>query len=234
MSRYFYRFWLPFSIAVHVLLVLVLIFVKPDEVHGTLPDEVTIVPITEVTVPDRPVAAIPPEKTTIVKAVTPGVPNPRKTGGAGQNPVVSHIDGPGTKGPTIAVSTMTVTKSTLSAPKGDPNGMGTAATGGYGEGGPSEGAGAEGNAHPTYPKIALEEGMEGTVIVSVSVSATGSIDSVSVSQHSRYDDLDRAAMRFARSWRFTPATKGSKTTTGSVRLRFTFADGKVTGSVERN
>ena len=61
---------------------------------------------------------------------------------------------------------------------------------------------------PVYPAFSMENGEEGVVGISVSVSADGSPITVVVSNSSGYSRLDRAAKQAVQNYRFKPATKG--------------------------
>lgn len=61
---------------------------------------------------------------------------------------------------------------------------------------------------PTYPRTARRKGIEGRVIVAVTVSTSGKISSSSVSQSSSNSSLDAAALKAARKFRFSPAKNG--------------------------
>ncbi|HBE79289.1 MAG TPA: hypothetical protein DDW65_16180 [Firmicutes bacterium] len=61
---------------------------------------------------------------------------------------------------------------------------------------------------PTYPKNALNEGKEGTVLVKVLVKADGSLEQVRLNQSSGDLRLDKAAVSvIERTWKFKPVTK---------------------------
>jgi protein TonB len=56
-----------------------------------------------------------------------------------------------------------------------------------------------------YPKAARDAGEEGVAVVGVSVSAGGSVTRAWLEQSTGYDRLDRAALKAAYQWSFTPA-----------------------------
>lgn len=56
-----------------------------------------------------------------------------------------------------------------------------------------------------YPRAARDAGEEGVAIVGVSVSAGGSVTRAWLEQSTGYDRLDRAALKAAYQWSFTPA-----------------------------
>ncbi len=64
------------------------------------------------------------------------------------------------------------------------------------------------NRPPRYPAEAARRGAEGTVSLTIHVSARGVPDSVLVGVSSGDASLDRAAREAVRLWRFTPAMEG--------------------------
>lgn len=56
-----------------------------------------------------------------------------------------------------------------------------------------------------YPRAARDAGEEGVAVVGVSVSPGGSVTRVWLEQSTGYDRLDRAALKAAYQWSFTPA-----------------------------
>lgn len=63
---------------------------------------------------------------------------------------------------------------------------------------------------PEYPPAAARAREEGTVIVRVSVDASGTPTDVSLARRSGSRDLDRAALSAVRKWRFRPAIKDGR------------------------
>ena len=74
-----------------------------------------------------------------------------------------------------------------------------------------------------YPTMARDQGVQGTTIVLVSVSASGSVSSASVAQSSGNRLLDDAAVRAAYQSRFQPATRNGTPVASSARLVYTFS-----------
>jgi protein TonB len=94
--------------------------------------------------------------------------------------------------------------------------------------GPSRGPGIVPGPVPTYPKDALDRGLEGSVTLSVLVAEGGSISSVSVTRSSGRDLLDEAAVRAVKTgWTFEPALKNGRPAPGKVDITFGFAHGTV-------
>ncbi|MCE1270667.1 MAG: energy transducer TonB [Acinetobacter sp.] len=77
-------------------------------------------------------------------------------------------------------------------------------------------AGYLSNPAPEYPEVALDRGWEGSVMLRVKVSPTGSPLSVDVKQGSGKKILDDAAVRTVKSWKFSPALRGSTPVEGWV------------------
>lgn len=94
--------------------------------------------------------------------------------------------------------------------------------------GPTYDAGSLGGPTPGYPKLAQEDGLEGTVTLTVHVKASGDF-TASVARSSGHSVLDTAALSAIKSWRFKPAMKNGELTTGTVSVRFTFNGDKVQG-----
>lgn len=62
---------------------------------------------------------------------------------------------------------------------------------------------------PLYPRIARENGWEGTVLVRVAVQPDGRPESVQVRKSSGHAILDDAAIEAVKKWRFIPAKDGN-------------------------
>ncbi|KGO98601.1 energy transducer TonB, partial [Novilysobacter defluvii] len=75
---------------------------------------------------------------------------------------------------------------------------------------------------PRYPPSALRAGIEGTVILVISIDAQGNVLDVEVERSSRNRDLDRAAVQAARKWRFNPATENGVAVASRVRVPVDF------------
>ena len=80
---------------------------------------------------------------------------------------------------------------------------------------------------PRYPKSAVEQGIDGTVVLIVSIDEYGQPLDVVVEKSEPAGVFDQAAMDAAMQWRFTPEMKGGRNVPGRVRVPIRFeADGK--------
>ena len=75
---------------------------------------------------------------------------------------------------------------------------------------PDAGASDLHNPKPPYPPVSRSKGEQGTVLLKVCVSATGSVDSVDIAKSSGFVRLDRSANDTVMRWRFHPARKGGQ------------------------
>ena len=62
----------------------------------------------------------------------------------------------------------------------------------------------------TYPRAAVEDGVEGTVRLKVLVTENGEVASVEIERSSGDRRLDAAALEFVRGWRYRPAVQDGK------------------------
>ena len=74
---------------------------------------------------------------------------------------------------------------------------------------------------PAYPKAALKDKKEGTVLVAIEVLPNGKVGTASVTQ-SLSPALDAEALKAAKQWRFKPATKDGKAVKVETTLEMTF------------
>lgn len=75
---------------------------------------------------------------------------------------------------------------------------------------------------PDYPKGARQRGEQGDVVLEIRVNAAGIVDRVDVVSPSGFPELDEAAVRAARTARFTPAKSGGSAVASTARLTLTF------------
>lgn len=77
-------------------------------------------------------------------------------------------------------------------------------------------------ADPEYPMMARRMGLEGVVVLAVRVSRNGRPLSIRVEKSSRVTMLDDAAISAVRTWRFTPAYRGSVAVEDAIRVPVEF------------
>lgn len=251
MNRSFYRCWLPLSVVLH-LLVLALLQLTTRTItpaSGEMVQEITVLPAPETGKPilrervlrdrqPKPILRerqpralpLPPLRPPVEKSERLGIAHPRSTNGISTSDIVVKRPGTGHK-LTAPAKVLTTPASRWASAPGLDTGTGAAGTE-LGAGAANYGAAALGGPNPAYPKLAEERGAEGTVVVRVSVSAAGVVTSPVVVHPSGDPDLDDAGVTAATHWRFTPAKKNGKPVASTMRLRFHFAHGAVTGAVE--
>jgi len=88
------------------------------------------------------------------------------------------------------------------------------------------------NRPPEYPEEAAQNGQQGTVVVLIHVSPTGTAASVDLIRSSGYVPLDRAAQLAVSRWRFLPAVKDGQPVASDMTMGFIFddSDGGVHGA----
>jgi TonB family protein len=74
---------------------------------------------------------------------------------------------------------------------------------------------------PTYTAAALAQKQQGRVKLAVTVRPDGTVGKVRVTQHLS-PELDAAAVRAAKQWRFKPATKNGKAVRVETDAEMTF------------
>lgn len=78
------------------------------------------------------------------------------------------------------------------------------------------------NRPPIYPENARRRGIQGRVLLRVSVSTEGAPVTVSIAQSSGAATLDDAAVAAVRQWRFVPASQGNRPIAGSAEVPIEF------------
>jgi len=78
------------------------------------------------------------------------------------------------------------------------------------------------NPAPPYPIEARRAKWEGTVLISVEVSAAGRVITATVADSSGHPILDKAALSTVQRWRFSPARLAGQPTTATVEVPITF------------
>ncbi|MBF0422932.1 MAG: energy transducer TonB [Magnetococcales bacterium] len=91
---------------------------------------------------------------------------------------------------------------------------------------PEVGVAYASNPRPVYPVQARRMGQEGTVILSVEVTADGGVARVSIRTSSGYESLDRAAVEAVTQWRFTPAQRHGRRVAATVGVPIRFRLGE--------
>lgn len=66
------------------------------------------------------------------------------------------------------------------------------------------------NPPPPYPLVARRRGLQGTVRLEVLVGRDGRVRDLKLAESSGHADLDDAALRAVRDWRFVPARRGGE------------------------
>jgi protein TonB len=82
---------------------------------------------------------------------------------------------------------------------------------------------AKGNRKPIYPPLAIEKGLEGTVLLEVEIDKEGYVSKVRIIQSSGHSILDRAAERAVKRWKFeiTSPDGGPVNPVIEIPIRFT-------------
>ena len=99
---------------------------------------------------------------------------------------------------------------------------------GIGGGGDSFGGGIDSppqpfaKSPPIYPNRLLSKGVEGKVLCAVVVNAEGAITSASVRESSGNRDLDAAALKAVKKWKFKPAVKSGRQVQATALVPFNF------------
>ncbi len=75
---------------------------------------------------------------------------------------------------------------------------------------------------PIYPSDALRAGVEGTTLIRLEVGVRGNVASARIARSSGHASLDRAAIKAARKWRFSPATRNGSPAASSVIVPIQF------------
>jgi protein TonB len=79
-----------------------------------------------------------------------------------------------------------------------------------------------GNPAPIYPPEALRNRIEGRVVLRALISATGTVQSLTVHRSSNVPLLDEAALTAVRAWRFQPGLRAGKAVPCEVAIPIVF------------
>lgn len=78
---------------------------------------------------------------------------------------------------------------------------------------------------PKYPADAARAGISGTVVLVITVTATGAVESILVERSSGNRSLDTAAIDAANEWTYAPSIEHGKAVRGRVRVPVDFTMG---------
>tara|TARA_R110002072_G_scaffold299632_1_gene475507 strand:+ start:89225 stop:90094 length:870 start_codon:yes stop_codon:yes gene_type:complete len=87
---------------------------------------------------------------------------------------------------------------------------------------PTKPAQAISNPNPVYPPVAVQQRLEGRVILSVTISTSGAVTKVVVAESCGHEVLDQAALDAVCQWRFSPATQDGMAVEWTARLPIRF------------
>ncbi|MEK7323264.1 MAG: energy transducer TonB [Pseudomonadota bacterium] len=79
------------------------------------------------------------------------------------------------------------------------------------------------NPLPPYPLVAKRRGLEGVVVLAVSLNINGRPVHVAVKRSSGHGSLDETAVQSVRSWQFEPARRGGQAVAAEVEVPLRFA-----------
>ena len=82
------------------------------------------------------------------------------------------------------------------------------------------------NPHPPYPIIARKKGLQGKLILGVSVNNDGSVKNVSIKKSSGHQILDKVSKETIEKWIFVPAKKLGLAVEDNIQvpIRFVLTD----------
>ncbi|UCH35369.1 MAG: TonB family protein, partial [Armatimonadota bacterium] len=209
------------SVAVHfVLVVLISLLMRPGEIRA----EEDIIPVRLVSLEEEQPPIVPAAS---IGAVIPGPPlrprpEPTKAPMGGINPEVTRKPKEAPAPPKV----LTSEGGERDVAEGIVDGTGTAGTGTE-PAGPSYGPGFEPGPLPVYPKNALDQNLEGTVTLTVTVSPEGKVAAIRVTGSSGSKLLDDAAQRAVAKWIFTPGMKNGTPASGDATVKIRFASNAV-------
>lgn len=86
--------------------------------------------------------------------------------------------------------------------------------------GPLSGRGIIRRVIPAYPEWAQEQGVQGTVVLEVSVKSNGDVVSFIPVIQTAHPDLDKLCLEAMLRWRFVDAPAGSNDQTGRITFQF--------------
>lgn len=207
------------SVGVHfVLVILISLMMRP----GETPAEEEIVPVRLVSLEEYPPEAPAVRLTALKPGPMPGPSREKsKAPAGGINP-----EAPKPKLAPAPPKVLTAKGGEGKVPEGKVGGTGTEGAGAE-PAGPTYGPGLQPGPLPVYPKNALDQNLQGTVTLAVTVSPAGKAASVRVAESSGHSLLDEAARRGVARWTFSPGMKLGKPAEGVVTVRIRFANNNV-------
>jgi protein TonB len=78
------------------------------------------------------------------------------------------------------------------------------------------------NTPPSYPDSARRDGVEGKVLLKITVGKDGDAQAVDIAHSSGHEELDSAAQKAVKSWHFVPARRGDETLESNVIVPIEF------------
>ncbi len=75
---------------------------------------------------------------------------------------------------------------------------------------------------PDYPQEARKAGSEGTVVLRITIGASGDVENVKIQESSGFPELDESAAQSVKTWQFDPAKLGDDPISSAVDLPVTF------------
>jgi protein TonB len=78
------------------------------------------------------------------------------------------------------------------------------------------------NNPPQYPREEQRRNITGTVVLIITVDATGAATNVEIESSSGNRNLDRSAVKAANRWRFNPGMRNGQRVGGRVRVPVVF------------
>jgi len=149
----------------------------------------------------------PPPPPDVTPIPEPEKPAPEPTPAPEPRPSVQPVPAKPRAHPTPAVAPAHHAGATTATPGAAATGS-TSSTGGGVKGGATSAPRYRSNPQPEYPVEAKRERQQGTVVLSVEVSAEGRPTSVTLSRSSGFPLLDQSAIAGVRRWTFEPGRAG--------------------------
>ncbi len=81
---------------------------------------------------------------------------------------------------------------------------------------------AAGNPPPRYPRVARRRGLQGRLVLRVSIGADGTAGRIEVIESSGHPVLDASALKAVAGWRFTPARQEGAPVTSRIDIPVSF------------